>query len=86
MGKNIRATIIYRKEGQMMQCTKCGEVKVADENNFYKAPTKLGLKSMCIKCVKRYYVENSDKRKTYRANRTRLLKLHNVNTLSQINA
>lgn len=60
MGKNIRPTIIYNKNGQSMQCTSCGIVKELNTDNFHKGQSKLGFKCRCVQCSKIYYKSKSD--------------------------
>lgn len=86
MGLGKKPVLINKMGIEYMQCTCCGETKELNYDNFYKGQSHLKFKTRCILCTKSYYIENSNTRKTYRKNRSSLLKLHNVNTLSQINA
>ena len=50
-----------------LKCTKCGEWKELNEENFYKDKTNknIGFKSQCKECKKVYYQDNKENRGAY---------------------
>lgn len=65
------------------RCTKCGELLVANTNNFSKTKGgKYGLKNSCKRCDKQYYQNNKQKilerqKQHYENNKDKVLEYQN---------
>lgn len=64
--KRIRSAMELLVGENKLTCSKCGQVKVLSEENFYRTKTSpVGFQTICKECKKNYYKENLERKKAY---------------------